>query len=282
VSKITTVSRNRSRTYPRQISALFFALLVSSVLLLSGTPIALASTCSSTGGYAGGPYYYAFIQNTDSYNLYGVGTNTTPYTWTFDTDYIDSNRQNWAVNLKFPRCVECSFESWAQTGYMIGTGQGETAESRLIYFEFSVNGADSFGLVTGYTIPDNDAGYAEVWQSSQDAQGRYIATAKVYSPSNGISVSTSHNMEAYNVNGKAQHWTEAVYPGSYSGDCNVFEQYTHSSGAVYTTSVSSSEPKTSGTSWSATGCWGWSNYPYSIAKSGPHSYCYENIDFWGG
>jgi hypothetical protein len=174
----------------------------------------------------------------------------------------------WFVTLHY------SANNWAQTGYIIGTLNTSSTTTRAIYWEFNVNNDWDVLFDSGHTIPNNDNGYMEVWQSSYSG-GNYYATGKVYM-TNGTAFSRTYNMGPNNANGNAYHETEAIYAGTYNGNCSVYSQYSTSSGLKYTTSVGT-EPKTGGTNCGTSYSSADTNYNVQLVSG-----CNNSINFWGG
>ncbi len=240
-------------------------LISAAFLFLQPQPVAAASQCSSNGGYT---YYYAAVGDTGS-SAYGVGANTTMSSWTFNTP-VSEGHQLWYVDMSY------STGNWVQMGYGIGTLDGTSASSIELYYEYGIGGSEPYyAFLSGYPIPAGDHGYAEVWTTSQSG-GDWYAEAKGYSPYYSISWSITENVGSSNKEGTVSISTEAEYATPYSGNCDVYGQYNYSRLPVYTTSASTSEPKSVGTLWST--CSTYNNAPYSVYVP----YCYGSGEFWGG
>jgi hypothetical protein len=248
------------------------ALLINALFLLSTVPSAHASTCSSTGGVGGSPYYFARVIDKD-YNsqIKGVGSQIQTSHWTFNT-LSSASTQLWWVDLAF------ASGGWTQAGIGLGHLDGQTIPSRSIYFEESITGAGTPTMiyVSGRTIPDGDIETQEAWLYV-GWNGHYWTTDKVSSSSQGT-WSTNYDLGSSSASisyGTGQQSIEAGYIGTYT--CNSYSQYNTSSWAKYTTNLGT-EPMTGGTGWSSCTLPAPQAYYSMQLYSGT---CNGTIRFWG-
>jgi hypothetical protein len=223
------------------------------------------TTCSAGSNPV---YDYAIQTDTDTTQAYGVGTYSTPNTWTFNTMasqghmILDAVLWYWTLG-----------QYWSQSGYVIGGLDTGTANNRVPYMEVRVQGNDpQYAIWNSYTIPDNDQGKIQDWTYSQDAGGNYIAHGLVYSPYWNLNFLTTANLGPNEKFGKVYLGLETEYY-IYTGACDKYAQYSTTNGAVYTTSMSTSEPLSVGTSWS--GCTTRHDSPYHTTG------CASTIQYWG-
>jgi hypothetical protein len=234
--------------------------------MLVHTPAVYATNCTTSGGNAGGPTYYAGYQDTDTSSAYGVGAYSTPESWTLNTSPSNGHMDMW-VNLLY------NSNSWSQVGYQLGYASGiGTLTSRYVYFEFVNSGYDQTG--TGYigdAIPNNDGGLLEAWTYSENPSGQFTAEGEAYSSYWNLYMVSSANMGIFLKTGLAQTSIEAYYKAN--ATCDVYTSYSSTETHVYTTSVSTSQPINVGTSWS--------NCAANPNPSNSPYHAVINVDCWG-
>jgi len=250
---------------------LLSTILFNGALMALSAPAAYANNCSTTGGQSGKPsYYYAELVDTDTSSAYGVGAYSQPYTWTLNSGLTYSHMNIWATLLY-------DSSDWSQTGYVKGSSDGWSTSNRVPYAEFGISGTVIANYTwASYAIIDNDDGDIEAWTYSQSGS-TFIAHTIVYSSNLNTAFLDTQNMQSLSQ-GTPETSLEVQYLNSYSGTCDSFSTYSSTSGAVYTTSVSTSEPINSGTSWSSCQT-GTVNSPYTVYEN--VATCSGVIEYYG-
>jgi hypothetical protein len=238
-------------------------IMVSAMVLLGSPSIAVATSCSSSGGqqvHGQYGYYEASVVNVLSGSnilRYGVKAGISASGWTYNSG--GNGHSLLFVDIQ----LTSDGKHWAQAGVGRGLLDGQTASAREMYFEYT-NGAgtvNSSPYNTGYTIPDSDSGSAWTFAYQTNADGTYTFELGVSSPSNSVTVTTHPNVGAFYA-GPVYGTTENAYFNSYSGSCNGVTQNTLSS-LSYPNTITTSP------TWNVwpngnSNCSGFSWTPYSV------------------
>jgi len=263
------MKRPSDKTFVKSASLIILpVILINAVLLLANSRPVFATTCS-TG------YYYAWMYDTDyPLSTYGVGTDSEPAGWTYNTADA-TGHQLFYADLNYAQGGVLTNNNWAQSGYGIGDLDGTSASSRVPYAEINVGGTVSHSAWTSYAIPNDDSGSMEAWTYQQNLQGDYIAHMTVYSPYWSTTFLTTGDVGPSNYMGRSLVAIETYYSGSYT--CDLYSNYTFSWNAVFTLSEGTSDPLSVGSSWSSCS-FPTPNSPYSLTSAG----CSSIEEYYGG
>jgi len=232
--------------------------------MLVRTPPVYATTCNYSSSTP--TYLYATLYDEDTSTAYGVGSYSDPSTWTIPDAALTGHVALW-VNLLYES------NAWVQAGYDKGTTDGYNPSDRVPYTEINVYGSYWAAVWTSDAIIDGDSGDIEAWTYSQSGNV-FTAHGLTYSSNLNTAFVGSATTGSLSV-GVPTIGLEVAYV-SYSGTCDSVSEYTTTSGEVYTTSTSTSEPLSVGTSWAT--CTTWSeNSPYWYSESS----CHGTIDYSG-
>jgi hypothetical protein len=238
--------------------------LVNVLGILEPLPRAFATTCSNTGGDAGGAYYWSQIKPSFG-DEYGIQGYINAGSWTYDGD-TGGHMATW-LDIQIN---DGTGAHWVQMGLAAGLGGDYNYySSRFIYYEYSTStsGGSQWANWSAYQIPADDNDLTMV--SAETSSEWYMQTYSTY-----YNAYFYHSVSSGVVYGQLIAGSETVY--STSEACDGYSNSQTYLG--YSTTPSSSPtfyawPSSSSYYGSGTIIY---DPPYSLAYSNYYANWYES------